>query len=177
MDAKKTEYISNFEFVGTIDNAPYLCVPTALQWRETIGGEEAIRKYCWTLAKQGGELVAERLGTEIMDNKTATLTKCCMVNVKLPISLSKVKDLAKKAGIEESELGILVRDWMSKTVIQDYNTFVQSLFYAGSWWVRLSAQVYLDMEDFEWAATTLAEVCERVNKGEWVPSAGPESKL
>ncbi|CBX99244.1 hypothetical protein LEMA_P084830.1 [Plenodomus lingam JN3] len=40
-----------FDFVGTIDNAPYLCVPTALTYRtQHLGGEQKIRTYCSTLA-------------------------------------------------------------------------------------------------------------------------------
>ncbi|KAF2127609.1 PLP-dependent transferase [Dothidotthia symphoricarpi CBS 119687] len=174
VEAKKSAYVSNFEFVGTIDNAPFLCLPTALKWREELGGEEKIREYCFTLAKQAAQHVAEVLRTEMLDNKTETLSQCCLTNVRLPISVAKAKEAAAKAGLESDEVGSLVRDWVSKTLISDYNTFVQTLFYNGAWWTRLSAQVYLEMGDFEWAAQTLKNICERVDSGEW---AVVESKL
>ncbi|KAH7071961.1 pyridoxal phosphate-dependent transferase [Paraphoma chrysanthemicola] len=174
VDEAKTAYVSNFEFVGTIDNAPYLCIPAALAWRERLGGEEVIRKYCSTLAKEGAKLVAAKLGTEVLENSTNTLGQCCLSNVRLPVSVATAQGFAAKAGIGQADVGGTVRDWMSKTLIDDYGTFVQSLFYNGAWWARLSGQVYLGLEDFEWAAETLGKVCERLEKGEWI---GKESKL
>ncbi|KAJ4364708.1 hypothetical protein N0V83_009305 [Neocucurbitaria cava] len=98
----KSKHTANFEFVGTIDNAPYLCVPAALAWRASLGGETAIRNYCQTLAQQGGQHVANSLGTEVMDNGSKTLTQCAMVNIRLPISLEKAQAAAAEApgGIE-----------------------------------------------------------------------------
>lgn len=174
VDGSKSAYTSNFEFVGTIDNAPYLCIPEAIKWRESIGGEEKIRQYCWTLAKEGAEHIASVLGTEILDNDTQTLTKCCLSNVRLPISVVKAQEVATKSGLNQDEVGMLVRDWLSRTLIDDYGTFIQTLFYGGSWWSRLSGQVYLEMADFEWAAETLKAICERADRGEWAVAQGKQ---
>jgi hypothetical protein len=32
----------------------------------------------------------------------------------------------------------------------------------------MSGQIYLDMEDFEWAGRVLKELCERVGQGEYL---------
>jgi hypothetical protein len=56
---------------------------------------------------------------------------------------------------------------MSKTLVDEYDTFMGFNFYAGAWWVRLSGQVYLTKEDFQWGTDVLKEVCERVKKGDW----------
>lgn len=40
-------------------------------------------------------------------------------------------------------------------------------FHANAWWVRLSAQVYLTLEDFEAAGQALKVVCEKARDGEW----------
>jgi selenocysteine lyase/cysteine desulfurase len=170
-DGKKTAFTANFEFVGTIDNAPYLCVPAALAWRESLGGEEVIMNYCQTLAQEGAKLLAKELGTEVLENSTGTLGKCMLSNVRLPISLPDAKEFAAKAGIEQAEVGGAVRDWMSKISIDEYGTFIQSLFHGGVWWARLSGQVYLDMKDMEWAVQTIKSICERVNAGEWAQPA------
>jgi len=168
VDAKKPAFVSNFEFVGSVDTSPYLCVPAALKWRENLGGEDVIMKYCTTLAQDGAKLVAQIFGTEVMQNSTNTLGNCCLSNIRLPISVYTAQQHALQAGMETSEVGAAVRDWMSKTSVEEYDTFVQSLFYNGAWWVRLSGQVYLGMEDMEWAGRTLLGICERVNAGEWV---------
>lgn len=168
----KSAWVANFDFTGTVDNAPYLCVPAAVQWRENIGGETKIREYCTTLAQGGAKLVAKELGTEVLDNSTNTLTQCCLANVRLPISMTKVQEISLPAGTEESEVGASVRDWMSKTLIDDYGTFMAILFYNGAWWVRFSGQVYLELADFEWAAKTLKKISERVEAGEWVAVKG-----
>lgn len=175
VDSSRSAYTANFEFVGTIDNSPYLCIPAALAWRENLGGEEVILKYCQTLARSGAKLVASELGSEVLENSTGTLGgECCLSNIRLPISLAGAKEHAAKAGIDEADVGSLVRDWVSKTLIDDYGTFIQSLFYGGAWWARLSGQVYLEMSDMEWAAKTLKDICGRVDRGEWT---GKGSKL
>jgi len=35
------------------------------------------------------------------------------------------------------------------------------MYLQDQWWARMSAQVYLDIEDFEWAGKALKEVCEK----------------
>ncbi|EMD62343.1 hypothetical protein GGP41_002129 [Bipolaris sorokiniana] len=172
VNAEKPAFIANFEFVGTIDSSPYLCVPKALEWRETLGGEAVIRKYCHALARAAGQHVASVLGTEVLENSTGTMGQCCLSNVRLPISLDKVFHTAANSGVDKEDIGIKVRDWMKKLSSEEYDTFIMVYWYAGSWWSRLSAQVYLEMEDFEWAAKTLKEMCERVEKGEWVGIKG-----
>lgn len=127
--------------------------------------------YNQTLAKQGAKRMAEIFGTEVLDNKTETLTGCCMANVALPLDTKRMYEIGTKAGLEEAAIGIAMRDWMSRVWIDDYHTFMQSMFYDGRWWIRMSGQVYLEMEDFEWAAKVAKEVCERAEKGEWAVKA------
>lgn len=42
-------------------------VLSALKFREWIGGEEKLNKYCHDLAISGGNKLAELLGTQVMD--------------------------------------------------------------------------------------------------------------
>jgi selenocysteine lyase/cysteine desulfurase len=174
VNAEKPAFIANFEYVGTIDSSPYLCIPAAVKWRESLGSEEVIRSYCQTLARDAGKYVAKELGTEVMENSTGTLGQCCMSNVRLPISLDKVHAIAAQNGIEKEDAGVMVRDWMKKLSHEEYGTFIIVYWYGDVWWTRLSAQVYLEMRDFEKMAEILKGMCERVEKGEW---AGGRSKL
>lgn len=66
----KSVFVNAFEFVGTLDNAPYLCVRDSIEWRERVlGGEERILEYQESLARQGGRKVAEILGTKVLENE------------------------------------------------------------------------------------------------------------
>lgn len=165
--AVESEYIGNFEFVGSMDSSPYLCVPAAVEWRKGLGGEKAIMQYCTRLAQNAGRLWANALGTETMDNKTRTLSQCCMAMVRLPIDVDKAQQAGVKAGLGKDKLGGTVTIWLHRTLVDSYGTFLQALFYAGAWWVRLSGQVYLELSDFESVVPSLKELCERANKGEW----------
>lgn len=163
----ESEYIGNFEFVGTIDSSPYLCIPKALEWRKGLGGEKAIIEYCTKLAQDAGQLLAQSLGTEVLDNKTKTLSQCCMSMVRLPIDFGKVQQAGEKAGLSPEKVGVAVNLWLLQRMAGDYNTFLQTLFYGGAWWARLSGQVYLELGDFEGVVLSLKELCERAGKGEW----------
>ncbi|TPX10292.1 uncharacterized protein E0L32_008697 [Thyridium curvatum] len=160
----KSVFVNNFEFVGTIDNSPYFCVGDSIAWRrDFLGGEEKILDYTWGLAKEGGRRVAEILGTEVMDNSTGTLTNCAMVNVALPLYIGEGP---AGAAVVEAERAFGATQWMLNKCMSEYNTFIVLYAYRGRWWCRLSAQVFLDMDDFEFAGRTLLELCKRVGAGE-----------
>ncbi len=164
----ESEYIGNFEFVGTIDSSPYLCIPKALEWRKSLGGEKVIIEYCTKLAQDAGQLLAKALGTEMLDNETKTLSQCCMSMVRLPISAEKVQQVGEKAGLSKADAGKAVTTWLLETMCDDYNTFLQTLYYGDAWWARLSAQVYVELDDFEGVVAPLKELCSRIDAGEWV---------
>ncbi|KAF2654894.1 PLP-dependent transferase [Lophiostoma macrostomum CBS 122681] len=169
-----SEWVNAFHFVGTQDYTPYYCIPAAVKWRESIGGEKAIMSYCENLAKDAGKAAAEILGTEIMDNSTETMTKCPMSNTRLPLSYEEISALAVARGMEKEKVAITVVYWISQVLVDKYDTFMAILFHGGSWWVRWSGQIYLELADFEWGANVLKELCVRVQKGDFI---APSSKL
>ena len=161
----KSAYVTNFQFVGTVDGSPYLCVPAALAWRSRISwkglrGEDAVMGYSQHLARSAGEIVSSHLGTEVLENEEGTLGKCNFSNVRLPLSFEEVADGDLAQAVE-------VAQWIARVLVEEYETFIAIVFHAGAWWVRLSGQVYLTVEDYQWATKALAEVCERVKQGEW----------
>ncbi|KAI0173203.1 PLP-dependent transferase [Hypoxylon sp. FL1284] len=144
----QSAFVNNFQFVGTVDLSPYLCVRDAIAFRkEVLGGEAKILKYIHALAKEGGKRVAEILGTEVLDNASETLSRSAMTNVALPLT---------------PEQGASSLKWMEERMVKDYGTFIPLFQYNGRLWARLSAQVYLDIEDFEWAGRMLLKLIERV---------------
>lgn len=165
--AIESEYIGNFEFVGTIDSSPYLCVPAAVEWRKALGGENAIMEYCTKLAQDAGRMWAKEFGTEVLDNGTKTLSQCCMAMVRLPIDVKKAGLVGEKAGLSKDKVGGAVTIWLNRTLLDSYGTFLQTMFYGGAWWARLSGQVYLELSDFEGVVPSLKELGRRVSEGEW----------
>ncbi|KAB2577923.1 Hercynylcysteine sulfoxide lyase [Lasiodiplodia theobromae] len=174
----ESAFEGNFAFTATLDNSPLLCVSAALAYRQSLGGEAAIRTYCETLARDGGARVAALLGTEVLDNATRTMGRCFFANVRLPLALAVCEEAAAaaapqreregKRAIAKAEVPALVKNWAARTMVKDYGGFQALIEYGGGWWARLSAMVYLEMADFEWAAGVLKKVCERAERGEWM---------
>ncbi|KAM0332939.1 hypothetical protein ACHAQA_001595 [Verticillium albo-atrum] len=149
-----------FDKVSTTDNTPYCCIPLALKFRaEVCGGEASIRAYCEDLAHRGGERMAEILETECLGGPSSSFRRCSFANVRLPLALAEV-------GVDASS-GQTVAKWMQERTPAEYETYLPIKFYAGGFWCRISSQIYLTVEDFEWAAATLLQLCRRAKAGEW----------
>jgi hypothetical protein len=155
-----------FEFVATMDHSPYCCVPAAIKFRESVcGGEDEIIKYCWNLAVRGGQRVAEILGTEIMANQSDSLAKCCFSTVRLPIVLKTGEDSIGRGEFQLKDAS-KIKSWLNVTALENFDTYLQIGLHAGILWVRLSAQIYLELQDYEWVGFKLKELCQRlVNNG------------
>ncbi|RDW59675.1 hypothetical protein BP6252_12762 [Coleophoma cylindrospora] len=162
----KTPFVHLFEFVATTDYTPYVCIPAALKFRkELCGGEAAIMKYSWELARIGGDRTAEILGTEVLENKAGTLRKCFFANVKLPL-VFKAAGEQKQQGDFDVEEAPAIQKWINATAFKEFDTYLQVAFVYGHVWVRLSAQTYLEVRDFEWVGYKLKELCARLQNGE-----------
>ena len=101
-----------------------------------------------------------------MDNNTHTLTQCCFTNVLLPI---KFRNEGQELGRHEYSCirGPEIQQWLQKTAAKVYDTYLQIAFYNGAMWVRLSGQIYLSIEDFQWVGEKLQLLCDRVVGGYW----------
>lgn len=112
-------------------------------------------QYCWDLAAAGGAAAARILGTEVMDDAAGSLTRqCAMVMVRLPVAAPRGLGAAAAARV-----GGRVQSWMCEEMARRFDTFIAVTFYKGRWWARLSAQIYLEVGDFEWGARVLARLC------------------
>ncbi|KAG5915109.1 hypothetical protein E4U42_000151 [Claviceps africana] len=177
---KESPYVTTFEFVGTRDSAPYLCVADAIAWRERVcGGEDAIVDYLWALNKKGIRLVARALGTRFLDNAAGTLTNCAMGNVALPLRVADADAVADAKAADAADVVVapeheaLVSRWFVDTLVADYKTFVTLFVMDRRYWVRLSAQIYLDEGDYEAAGAILKELVARAARREYL-RRGPE---
>ncbi len=177
--SNKPAFVLNFEHTGTADRSAFVCVPAAIKWRQDVlGGEDRIIEYTQTLAKAGGKKAAHILGTEVLDNRSGTMSNCSMTNVALPLKFVATADGVTGTDGPDKELTIPVEDvlaageWMTNTLISDYKTYVVIFRYAGRFWVRISAQVYLNIGDFEWIGQVLLELSRRAAKGEYKSPPG-----
>ncbi|KAI9020957.1 pyridoxal phosphate-dependent transferase [Phycomyces nitens] len=139
-----------FGWPGTCDFSSYMCIEKALEYRASLGGEEAIMSYCNNLAKQGGELTARVLGTCVMENAKGSLT-AAMVNVKLPLHNPR---------LEATE----IPNYFIDKLIYEHKCMGAVYRHNGDWWVRLSAQVYNELDEFEVIGKALLKVCASLEK-------------
>lgn len=163
----KSPFVSLFEFVATLDPSPYYCIETALKFRrDACGGEAEIMKYCWGLSNEGGRRVADLLGTDVMDNQERSLSQSAFSNVRLPLTVGYGKGEVPEA--DKSR----VMFWLAARLLDDHDTYVAFYFHAGSFWVRLSGQIYLELDDFLNGAQALKKLCERVRDKEYLQAGG-----
>lgn len=178
----KTPFEALFEFVATSDDTPYLCIPAAIQFRRDVcGGEARIREYMWELANEAAEVFATTLGTDVLQEPGVThwreslYRRCAMTTVRLPIPVSDGWELDPQTGVRAPGKGEKrlceplgadqvagVCRWLQDTLVERFNTFLPVFAHGGWLWTRLSAQVYLEKRDFEWAAGVLRGLCEEV---------------
>ena len=115
------------------------------------------------MARNGGHFIADILGTETLQHPKSRSEECCFSNVRLPLAFASSTEQKVLAPSE----GPRVVKWIMDRALCEHNTWIPGKFYGGAAWMRFSAQIYLEMKDFEWAAGVLKGLCERVNRGEW----------
>lgn len=168
----KSRFVQLFEDVATTDYGAQLCVDTALKFRrQACGGEIKIMDYCKKLSGEAGTRTAELLGTETMESTDGILGQTAFTNVKLPLKL----------GIGEGEIPAehagQVVNWMMSHMLKDYNMYAPIYIHARSFWVRLSGQIYLEMEDFVRGAEAFKTLSERVQTGEYLEFEPQQSAI
>jgi len=167
-----------FEFVATSDDSAYICVEAALKFRkEVCGGEEAIMKYCEKVANEGADVVANILGTDVLQEpglkpgEKSQMRACALNTVRLPIAVADSSDggsmvpgtLVTLSTTEASR----AFPFIQRQLLEKYDTFVP-VFQHGPWlWTRLSGQIFLEKSDFEWLGGILRELCEQVARREF----------
>ncbi|KKK24179.1 hypothetical protein ARAM_005977 [Aspergillus rambellii] len=180
-DPDQSAFLRLFEFVATTDDTAYCCIPEAIKFREEVcGGEEKIYGYLEELAKEAADVVARILGTEVLKEEEeeegeegSRLMACAMSNVRLPVRIGSGQFVAESgSGIKvrkdaRGEVTVSCEDvgrlsgWIQDQLVER-GTFVPVFAHGGALWTRLSAQVYLDISDFEWLGGVLKEICSEI---------------
>jgi isopenicillin-N epimerase len=123
-----------FDWTGTQDPSPLLAATAALAFFEQAGWA-AVWEHNNDLAVRGAELVAGRLGTAAPGGDGLT---AAMRLIQLPEPLGEFD-------ARESERGLL----------DDYKVVVPITYHGGWQWLRVSAQLYNTIDDYERLASAL----------------------
>ncbi|OXH22779.1 hypothetical protein J008_06257 [Cryptococcus neoformans] len=151
------DWASQYEWTGTQNWTPLFSVLPAIEFRKSIGGEQRIMDYCQSLAIEGGKRLKKKWGplTCIMDTKPASLT-VAMVNLSLPHvpAPNDAADQAKQLRYFEEGM-------------YEANCFAACYVHGGKWWLRLSAQVWNDLSDFEYVGEVLEKLCLEIKNDKY----------
>ena len=125
-----------FGWTGTRDPSAWLAVPAAIDFYRRIG-DRAVRSHNQDLARRAADLLIARLGT---GPASPASMRGAMATIELPTNLP---------GEVEVGRALNARIW------EKYRIEVPIFAFAGKLWVRISAQVYNELAEYEELAAAL----------------------
>lgn len=129
-------FTTEFDLVGTRDPSPHLAAPDGIAFMRDLG-LDAMRDYNHGLAWEGAQRLASQLGTTLGMPESMVGT---MATVPLPERMGTSREDSQRlrdALLFEDRIEVQLHAWRSRL------------------WVRLSAQVYVEMGDVERLAAAL----------------------
>ncbi len=125
-------FVAEFDWTGTRDPSSYLAVPAALAFRQTFG-DSHIKARNRALADEAGRYLAETWKTRL--GSSASLAGC-MRMIELPVKTGTAPDLRLKL-------------WQDHRIDVPVNALADGI------WVRISAQLYNEMDDYRRLAAAI----------------------
>lgn len=130
---------AEFDYTGTRDSTAWLSVPAAIDFCASLGGEALMRRNA-ALAREGAAVMAARLGTRI----GAPAAMCgAMASIRLPYDGPPTR---------EASLELRARLIDRRTDAPVHPT-------AEGLWLRISAQAYNELSDYEELAERCLDAC------------------
>lgn len=123
-------FTQEFDWVGTKDPTPYLSAPAALALMQEWG-IEAMHQYNHALAWEAARVLSQRWGTEPAAPRPMV---GCMITLPLPQTLGQSREEAAR---------------LQYALLYDCQIEAPILCIAERLWVRISAQIYNELEDVE----------------------------
>jgi isopenicillin-N epimerase len=122
-------FTTEFDYCGTRDNSAWLAAPAAIAYREALGAD-ALRAHNDALARAAGDMLAQAWETE---TAAAPAHSAAMVSVRLP-------------GVLAGDGGAAGR--LAVRLLEEHRISVGVAAMEGTLWLRLSAQIYNELEDY-----------------------------
>ena len=165
-----TSFQKRFKYKGLFDYAPYLTMSDALEFRARFGpdgtrgsgssGDAAIIDYLHSLSVRGSSLLADTWKTDKLVNDEQT---AAMANVRLPdvlalnVRSSSPPQNGATGNCHGQELEAYRRR-IAVSLLKKYNMYAQLFVWAGQLYVRVSAAIYNDLEDYKALANAVLEI-------------------
>lgn len=121
---------AEFDWTGTRDFTSFLCVPDGIDWHEALGGAALMARNA-ALAAAAAQLLVERWGTRTL---APAALFAAMVTVRLP--------LADPPTIENAVA-------LERRLSEEHRIEAAIMAQADGLWVRLAAQAYNEISDYE----------------------------
>ena len=130
---------AEFDWVGTHDYTAWLSLPAAIEFVETLDVER-YRQYLGRLARNAAQCLAEAWGVALPAPPEAF---GAMVTMPLPGNLPASPDRVTQ---------------LRASLLNDFSIEVPILLINGRLWIRISAQVYNELADYEALAVAVTEI-------------------
>ena len=125
---------NEFFWLGTKDYSPYLTIPDALDFRQTIANESEIFNYNHQLAINAGNLMASLWNSSTLTSSEETIST--MNNIQLPLTIQTLDQMNN----------------LYQTLINKHNIFLPMIQFDQKFYCRISAQIYMELTDYQHVA-------------------------
>ncbi|KAG0349580.1 PLP-dependent transferase [Gamsiella multidivaricata] len=142
----KTGFENEFAWSGTQDYSSLMSIGAAIHFRKQYG-EDAIISYTHSLALEAGKVMAKILNTNTMTPEDHQVAN--MVNIRLPIKNPNHPKVNPQ--------------YFMETLMDRFGVFTPAFKHGEHWWTRISAQIYLEVEDFVRLGNIWKEVIDEIN--------------
>jgi isopenicillin-N epimerase len=132
-------FTAEFDYSGTRDDSAWLAAPAALDYLAALD-PQAVRAHNNALAREAGEVLCDAWGSEIA---AAPAYGAAMASVRLPGTKGADRALARE---------------VARRLTERHGITVNVMALDDSLWVRVSAQIYNEIDEYR----SLAEIAPRV---------------
>ncbi|SGZ53993.1 CIC11C00000000537 [Sungouiella intermedia] len=148
--------VTKFTFTGSKCYASVAAIEEAIRFRaEECGGEDAIRKYCFGLAREVGEMAEKKWpGLKIIENEEKSLATA-MITAYVPM-----EDYSKSFDASNLVAAKAFIKFAPQYQIKNYKSYLPFAVHGGKIVVRFSCQVYNELSDYEYAIEVVQKTIE-----------------